>query len=137
MRPSHLPAVAAAAAAVVLLSACDATAPEDVDPPPGTVRNISGVRVEGMTRVLVIPARYADGLPPQFSAEELQRRLFGSGTGGVASLGFRLASSGKFVLRGVVAPWVQTTVTAASVTEPGIVAPQRFGDHLVEAIHAA
>jgi M6 family metalloprotease-like protein len=119
------------------LAACDMTEPHFADPPPTPyVRNVRGVRVFGTTRVLVIPTRWADGLPSSLDPGEIERRYFGSGNDGPMSMVYRLAAEDRFALRGTVAPWVTTTVKLTD-TGAGQVALTREGDHVIEAIQAS
>jgi M6 family metalloprotease-like protein len=94
----------------------------------------TGVRVHGTTRVLVIPARFADGAPEPVSAAVIREQLFGGPHGGPVAEAYRLASTGSFELLGVVAAWVTTSITLTAASTPGSPA---FTDYLVEAIQAA
>jgi len=106
-------------------SACDSTtAPRpDFD---GSrypyVVSTTGVRLFGTSRVLVIPARFADGAPAPITSAELQAQLFGGPDGGPIAAAFSHASGGAFTLRGRTAEWVTTSVTTAdlfAVPAPG------------------
>lgn len=99
-------------ATLVVLAACsDGTAPQLEDPLP-TPYQVSprGVRVNGVTRVLVIPTRLAGGAAPSITPQQLRYEMFGGRDDGLVSRVYGLASGGRFALRGDVAPWVQTTV---------------------------
>lgn len=102
--------------AIVAASACsDGTAPvPDTDPSPAPyLRTSVGVRVNGATRVVIIPARFADGPPPPaaWTQAEIHRRYIGNNSiPGLTSVVFRTASEGKFALRGDVASWVSTSI---------------------------
>ena len=110
----------------------DAAGPiPDVDPPPTPyLRSSAGVRVNGATRVIIIPARFADGPAPArtWTPAEIQRRYVGRDAAlGPAAQPYKVASEGKFSLRADVAPWVATTINGLGVT----------ADHVVQAVNAS
>lgn len=103
--------------ATLALAACDGPVdPEREDPPPTPYRlTPRGVRVNGVSRVLVIPTLLAGGAAPTISPEQLRLQLFGDRDDGVTSRTYGLASNGKFALRGDVASWVQTSLSFNSL----------------------
>ena len=97
----------------------------------------TGVRVFGTSRILVIPARFADGLPISIGATVLGNRFFGSGSGELTQT-FRLASGASFALRGDVTNWFQSSVTVAAARGPGPLSVEGEQPYVIEAIeHAA
>jgi M6 family metalloprotease-like protein len=106
---------------LALVTACSSStepAPNpDIDPDIGRWpyrRSANGVRFHGITRILVIPARYRDGLPEPVSAAAIRDSLFGGTNGGAIAEAYRIASESSFTLRGDVAPWVRTTIAATA-----------------------
>jgi M6 family metalloprotease-like protein len=102
-------------------AACsDPTAPLDFDirqlP---YVKGSTGVRLFGTSRVLVVPARFADGAPPSLSSNEIAAQLFSGAGGGPITQSFALASGNGFTLRGQVTKWVTTSVTIEGFAQPG------------------
>lgn len=116
--------------------ACDSpTGPSldfDVDRFPHIV-SVNGVRHFGTSRLLVIPARFQDGAAMPLTAAELQLQLFGGSSGGPMNQALSLASAGGFTLKGLVTPWVQTTVPAA-MSGVGIYGPTLQDDYVIEAL---
>ena len=110
------------AGALLFAIACDApTGPSrdfDIDRFPYVV-STHGVRQFGTTRLLVIPARFADGAAPPLTTSEIQAQLFGGSGGGPVTQAFLLASGGAFVLRGHVTSWVSTTVAQSTIFTGG------------------
>ena len=107
--------------ATLLAVACvEATAPRDFDihrlP---YSKSSTGARLFGTSRVLVIPARFADGAPPPLSSGAIAAQLFGGAGGGPVTQSFALASGSGFTLRGQVTPWVTTSVAIDRFTPPG------------------
>jgi M6 family metalloprotease-like protein len=92
----------------------------------------AGVRIRGTTRVLVIPARFADGAPEPIPAAAIQAQLFGGPGGGPVTESFRLASAGSFNLEGEVTPWVTTSVKLAALSAPG----SAISDYIVDALRS-
>jgi len=125
--------------AVLFAAGCgEGIAPPEVDPPPSPyVRNGRGVRVFGVTNILVIPSLFLDGRDPPLTAADVRDRMFGTGTLGPMARVFRLASANRFALGGGVAPWVRTSVLTGTFADPGTVGRTRFHDHVVESIAAA
>ena len=102
------------------VSACSDAGPiPDVDPSPTPyLRSTAGVRVNGATRILIIPVRFADGPAPAatWTPAEIHRRYIGSnGVVGPTAAAYKVGSEGKFALRADVAPWVQVTKTGSSL----------------------
>jgi M6 family metalloprotease-like protein len=97
------------------------------------VVSVNGVRHFGTSRLLVIPARFDDGAAFPLTAAELRQQLFGGSSGGPMNQAFSLASAGGFTLKGVVSPWVQTTVPAA-MSGTGIYGPTLQDDYVIEAL---
>lgn len=95
-----------------------------------------GVRVFGTSRILVIPARFADGAPAPITSSEIDAQLFHSANGGPLNETFSLASDGGFTLKGQVTRWVTTTVTVAALSLPGIQTPSGTEDYVWEALDA-
>ena len=105
----------------VVIACSDATAPtSDFDSTrfPWRVSS-TGVRLFGTSRVLVIPARFADGAPPPISSGDIAAQLFGTAGGGPVAQSYSLASGDGFTLKGQVARWVNTTVTIAGLSQGG------------------
>lgn len=96
-----------------------------------------GVRIHGTTRILVVPARFADGQPAPLAAAAIQDQLFGGSRGGPVAEVFSLASGGSFTLRGQVTDWVDTPVTREGPPVPGEVTESRFFDYLYYALRGA
>jgi M6 family metalloprotease-like protein len=119
MRPRAL-----LAASVAIVAGCsDGIAPAVIDPLPTPYRvSPRGVRVNGVTRFLVISARLAGGAAPPISAAQLQREMFGDRDDGIVSRTYGLASGGKFALRGEVTPWIQTPVMLSTLNVDTLVA---------------
>jgi M6 family metalloprotease-like protein len=78
------------------------------------VLSTRGVRLFVTSRLLVIPARFADGASAPVTSVELELQLFGGKDGGPAARAFSHASGGGFTLTGQVTKWVTTSVTIAS-----------------------
>ena len=95
-----------------------------------------GLRIFGNSRLLVIPARFADGLPESVSASTLQNRFFGNGSHSVTAT-FRRASEGAFTLHGDVTRWFNTSITVEFSRGVGTVTEFGEGDYVVEALQAA
>ena len=107
----------------VFAAACsDPTAPTpDFDASRFPYRlSTTGVRLFGTSRLVVIPARFADGAPPPLSSSDINAQLFGTAGGGPITQSFALASGDGFTLRGQVGPWVTTTVTVEGFSLPGV-----------------
>ena len=79
----------------------------------------TGVRLFGTSRVLMIPARFADGAPAPLSSGDIAAQLFGTSGGGPVTQSFALASGNAFTLKGQVANWVTTSVTINDFALPG------------------
>ena len=116
------------------VGACsDAVAPPPVDddpPPTPYLRSSVGVRVNGATRILIIPAQFADGPVPTatWTQDEIHRRYIGNNANpGYTAITYRVASEGKFALRADIAPWVKTTINGLGVT----------ADHVTQAVAAS
>ena len=100
------------------------------------LRTPRGVRVFGTSRVLVIPAQFANSDPVPMDGRAIRNAYFGGPGGGpVASL-FALASGNRFTLVGEVTNWVQTSISSLELTQPGTNAPLKEGDYVLEAIRA-
>jgi M6 family metalloprotease-like protein len=123
---------------IVGVGACtDGNAPiPDVDPPPTPyLRSSAGVRVNGATRVVVIPTQFADGPAPSptWTPTEIQRRYFGgNGVLGPAAAPYGVASEGKFRLRGDVTPWVKTTKNGLAITADNVIEAVTLSDASVD-----
>src|SRR5688572_5765255 len=112
--------------------------PLDGPPPTPYALTPTKVRVNGVTRVLVIPAQFSDGAAPPITATNLRASLFGDGKGGgPIARTYTVASEGKFLLYGDVAPWVKTTISHTNLSAPGTVTLTREGDHVIQAIDLA
>lgn len=102
--------------------------PPDVDPPNTPyLRTSAGVRVNGATRILIIPARFADGPQPSaaWSPSEIHRRYIGTDAApGLTSVVYKTGSEGKFALRADVVPWLSTTINGLGIT----------ADHVTQAV---
>lgn len=96
----------------------------------------AGVRVHGTSRILVVPARFADGPVSPLSAPAIAGQLFGGASGGVLTRTFHLASGGSFTLRGDVTDWVTTSITREAAGKPGTITESGGGDHVVVALQA-
>jgi M6 family metalloprotease-like protein len=94
-----------------------------------------GVRVFGTSRILLIPAQFADGLPVPLTQAALRERFFGSP--GLLTETYRLASGAGFTLRGDVVPWFKSSLTVAAARGPGVLTNSGEGDYVAEAILAA
>ena len=104
----------------VALACTDTTAPLDFDVREFPyARSNTGVRLFGMSRILVFPARFADGAPPPLSSGEIAAQLFSGAGGGPVTQSFALASGNGFTLRGQVTPWVTTSVNIDDFGGPG------------------
>lgn len=123
-------------AVLFVLAACDSpTAPTpdfDIARFPYVV-SPNGVRHFGTSRVLVIPARFADGAPISLTSADLRAQLFGAAGGGPLNQAFSLASGGTFTLKGKVTNWVSTTVSAA-MQGAGRYGPTAQDDYVYEAL---
>ena len=105
---------------LVALACTEATAPLDFDIHQFPYsKSSTGARLFGTSRVLVIPARFADGAPPPLSSGAIAAQLFGGAGGGPVTQSFALASGNGFTLRGQVTEWVTTSVTIDRFTAPG------------------
>ena len=96
--------------------------------------------VTGEFPLLVIPAYFADSQGPTITSAQLQRVLFdGPNDAGTLSEFYSVSSRGMFTVRGVVAPWVGTSLTVAEVrgTSFGLGADSRVGEFLMEALTLA
>jgi len=96
------------------------------------------VRVNGVSRLLVIPAQFFDGAAPPITSSNLRASLFGDGKGGgpIAKT-YTVASEGKFLLYGDVAEWVKTQISHTNLGTPGTVASTGEGDYVIQAIDLA
>jgi M6 family metalloprotease-like protein len=94
------------------------------------------MRVFGTSRVLVIPAKFANSEPEPMSGAAIRNGFFGGPGGGPTAAAFALASGNRFTLIGEVTDWVPTNVTSTELGAPGINAPSREGDYVLEAIRA-
>ena len=113
------------------------TLPDGPPPTPYAVTT-NGVRVNGVSRLLVIPAQFSDGAAPPITSNNLRVSLFGDGKGGgpIAKT-YTVASEGKFLLYGDVAAWVQTTISHANLGAAGTSGITREFDHVIQAIDLA
>jgi immune inhibitor A len=119
IQPVHRLVKWMAAVTLVALACSDATAPLDFDVRRSPyARSTTGVRLFGTSRILVIPARFADGAPPALSTGVIAAQLFGGSGGGPVSQSFALASGDAFLLRGQVTPWVTSSVTIDGFAVP-------------------
>lgn len=120
------------------LAACaDPIGPaSDLDPGRAYVVSPVGVRIHGTSRILVIPARFADGPASPLTSANLAAQLFGGANGGPLARTFGLASGGSFRLLGEVTPWVTTSITRAASSKPGIFTESGAGDHALLALQA-
>jgi hypothetical protein len=96
----------------------------------------AGVRVHGTSRILVVPARFADGPVSPLSASDIAVQLFGGANGGALGRTFHLASGGSFTLRGEVTDWVTTTITREATSKPGTITESGAGDHVFVALQS-
>lgn len=107
----------------------------DVDRWPYVV-SPAGVRVHGTSRILVIPARFADGPRSPLSGSDIAGHLFAGANGGALGGTFHLASGGSFTLRGEVTDWVTTTITREASSGPGTITASGFSDYVITALQA-
>lgn len=92
------------------------------------------MRIFGTSRVLVVLARFEDGVAPPVTAADVRAQLFASANGGPVNESFSLASGGRFTLKGQVTSWVNTTVSIAELSQPGTVTPSGIEDYVVGAL---
>ena len=93
------------------------------------------VPVAGQMKLLVIPALFADSEEPRFAVEDIRRVLFdGPSEAGTLTDFYLEASGGLLTVEGVVAPWVETSLTVAEVVGEsfGLGDNTGTGDYLVE-----
>ena len=98
------------------------------------------VPVAGQMKLLVIPALFADSEEPRFAVEDIRRVLFdGPSEAGTLTDFYLEASGGLLTVEGVVAPWVETSLTVAEVVGEsfGLGDNTGTGDYLVEAVGKA
>jgi M6 family metalloprotease-like protein len=95
-------------AAVAVVAGCsDSIVPTRIDPPPTPYRvSPRGVRVNGVTKMLVIPVVFEGGAAPAITPARLRSELFGDLDDGGVTRAFGLAAGGKFALRADVVPWL-------------------------------
>ena len=123
---------------LAVVSACsDGTAPRDSGSDLPYLLTTTKVRVNGITKILVIPAQFSDGAPPQISAANLRTALFAGGTAGPIAKTYAVASEGNFKLHGDVAEWVKTKVSRSELGNAGTIGINREFDHVIEAIDLA
>ena len=94
------------------------------------------VRVFGTSRVLVIPAQFANSEPVPMDGRAIRNAFFGGADGGPVASAFALASGNRFTLVGEVTNWVQTGVSSTELGQPGVNSPSREGDYVLEAVRA-
>jgi M6 family metalloprotease-like protein len=94
------------------------------------------VRAFGTSRVLIIPARFANSEPVPMDGDAIRNAYFGGAGGGPVASAFALASGNRFTLVGEVTNWVQTSVSSLELTQPGVNSPTREGDYVLEAVRA-
>ena len=96
--------------------------------------------VTGEFPLLVIPVYFADSQDPTVTSAQIQRVLFdGPSDAGTLSEFYSVMSRGMFTVRGLVAPWVRTSLTVAEVrgTSFGLGADSRVGEFLMDALTLA
>jgi immune inhibitor A len=114
---------------------CEGDASAPASPPISPV--VNGVRTIGTTSILAIPALFAESQAPTVTPAQLRERYFdGPSSAGTLTEFFREASGQRFTLRGVVVPWVRTTVRSTD-SGVGVEGDDREVDHVIEAIRAA
>ena len=96
----------------------------------------AGMRIHGTSRILVIPARFADGPVSPLTSSDIAAQLFGGANGGPLAETYSLASGGSFILRGEVTPWITTTITRDAVSKAGVITESGSGDHTYLALQA-
>jgi hypothetical protein len=124
--------------AVALVFACTEPSPPLSDAGLTPTRSPRGVRINGLSRLLVIPAKFAGGGPEPIDGTGIRNQFFKDTRGGLGPVGeaFRLASSGSFYRQGEVTNWVQSSVRRDELTAVGVEAPTREGDYVLEALRA-
>jgi M6 family metalloprotease-like protein len=121
------------AAGMATLVGCSGDA---TGPAPQTGRLVNGVRTAGTTSLLVIPALFAGSTASSITPRMLQERLFdGPSSAGTLPGYFHEISGGRFVLRGVVTPWVRTNVSTTA-SGSGVEGFSQMQDHAIQALRA-
>jgi M6 family metalloprotease-like protein len=95
---------------------------------------------QGIRRVAVLPALFADSPEPHVLREHIQQAIFdGPATRGTLTEAYLEMSRGLLTVTGEVVPWVRTSLTLTEVVgeSSGLGEDARVGEYLVEALDLA